>query len=181
MKNINFDTKKNIEAIFPTYLQEDIFPEPENIYDEAPIPNHNYLVFSVSIYDHFLTQDEDWYHPTYSWLPANIRENLNEERWNEYVIDECKFILFYNKLYSKDVYMLSSNNQLVKFDSIEEFESYSIQDIREVNSQTYIIPSLGVLITGNFEFTHIVHASKEYYKKDEFEKIVKDSGLYILK
>ena len=55
------------------------------------------------------------------------------------------------------------------------------QDIREMRFHRYAIPSLGILITGGFDLTHIVHASKIYYKKEEFEKITKDSGLYILK
>lgn len=181
MKQINITIEEKLKNIFPNYLNEDLFPEPENVRDPMPVPNHNYDTFAVSVYDHFLTEDEDWYHPTYSWLPKDIRGNLNEKRWIAYIEDEHKFIHFYNELYKRGIYVLSPANHFLEFCDINEFEKSSIQDIRELNSQTYAVPSLGLLITGNFEFTHIVHASKEHYKKDEFEKIVRDSGLYILK
>jgi len=63
----------------------------------------------------------------------------------------------------------------------KEYFIFAKQDIREFKFHRYLIPDLGVMISGKFDLNHVVHASKDHYKKDEFEAIVKEAGLYILR
>lgn len=167
--------------MFPHYKANDLFPFPEDVHDPIPLPNHDYQTFAISVFDHKLNEAE-YESKMITFSTFNKVPIRPCELWDLYKSYEDKFYNFYKSLYGSGVYMIFKDNYLVEFDGLQEYRRYCMYDIREQNRwHTYMCPALGVLISGNFDLTHIVHTSKKYYKKDEFEKIVKDSGLYILR
>ena len=73
------------------------------------------------------------------------------------------------------------DSYFVELKNKKMFDDFIKCDIREIRFNRYVIPYFGLTITGSFDLTHVVHANKKYYKKEEFEKIVKESGLFILR
>jgi len=73
---------------------------------------------------------------------------------------------------------------LVEFSGKKEYIRHCLYGIRERNdhmqNRSFIVPSLGVLISSAWEHKHVVHVSKAYYQKEAFEEILKKSELFIL-
>ena len=107
-----------------------------------------------------------------------------KQSWAYYKTLEDKFHTFFDSLYSQGVYMILSDKHLVKFSGKKEYFRHCLYGIRErdhhLTNRTFIVPSLGVMVSSAWDHKHIIHASKKHYKKDVFEKIVKDAGLFIL-
>lgn len=170
MKNSEFS------KIFPMFNPGLLFTEDVTIKKEI---EHIYDTYHVSIFDHWLTEEE--------YINEDVVEysdTFNEKNKLIYFEYESRFERFYEKLRKEGVFLIHGARTLIEFSGKKEYRRYYIKDIRQIGSgfyRSYIFPSFGVMITPGWNLTHTVHASRPYYKKEEFEKIVKDSGLYILR
>ena len=103
-----------------------------------------------------------------------------EEKWDIYKKFELQFFSFYSALLEHGIFMIFWDDDFVKITSEKELHSFVKRNIREIKFHHFIVPDLGIMISGDFDLTHIIHASKKHYKKEIFEHIVKDAGLFIL-
>lgn len=175
-KEISEEKKNQINSVFPFLKYEELFPFPKTPSDEVLVSKEveeAYYNFALSVYDHWLSEDESEVISYPSMLAAS--------KVRKYMEYEKKYIKFYLMLFSFDFYLIYKDEYIIQIKSKRDFYAFIKQDIREMRFHRYLVPELGIMISGNFDLTHIVHASKDYYKENEFEKIVKDSGLHILK
>ncbi len=179
-------------SIFPYYQFDDLFPFSDD-FSRVPAPDC-YKEFNISVFDHYLDREKyeekkltcDYFYITYDSFYK--KKYLNKKMKNAliyYKLLEDKFLAFFNFLYEEGVYMILSDKYLVEFSGKKEYFRHCLYGIRERHnrsnkSRSFIVPSLGVIISSAWDHKHIVHASKEYYKKDTFEKIVKEAGLFVL-
>jgi len=187
MKKHIFRTSQYIE-IFPYYKYEDLFPFSESfppILSRLPSKDC-YMEFNISVFDHYLEDNEyDEKMVTYDsfYKKKYIDKNL-KKKWIYYKDLEDKFLYFFTLLYEKGIYMILSDKYLVEFSGKKEYIRHCLYGIRERNdhmqNRSFIVPSLGVLISSAWEHKHVVHVSKAYYQKEAFEEILKKSELFIL-
>ncbi|QOL19983.1 hypothetical protein [Candidatus Bodocaedibacter vickermanii] len=162
----------DLVEMFPHYSYEHIW-EQENF-------KKFYTTFFVSVFDHWLTEDEVC-EQVMSAVDVRGQSKRNNPNWEIYQEYENRFAGFYEALYKKGVHVLCEGKHLLKLKFHKEYQRYYLYDIREENEfHDYIVPSLGVMVSGNFDLTHVVHANPQYFQKDEFEDIVKRAGLHIL-
>ena len=182
IKKIKKSDYNNINSMFP-YLQfEELFPSGDTPFEEVHVKQEvvdYYHNFAVSAYPDWETREKS---TCYSFpVILNMRKNKEiEDKWNIYKKFEFQFLSFYSSLLKYGIFIIFWDDDFVKITSEKELHSFVKVDIREIKFHRFIIPDLGVMISGNFDLTHIIHASKKHYKKDAFEKIVKDAGLFIL-
>ncbi|HCU06656.1 MAG TPA: hypothetical protein DIC42_03630 [Holosporales bacterium] len=196
MKKYRFKTSQFIE-IFPYYTYDDLFP----FNDELPplskrLPAKScYQEFNISAFNHYLDENEydekmityDYFNREKYYYCVNKRKYFHkktQQLWEYYKKLENSFLNFFDFLYKEDVYMILANRYLVEFTSKQEYFRHCLYGIREradnLKTRTFIVPNLGIMVSSAWDHKHIIHASKKHYKKDAFEKIVKDAGLFIL-
>lgn len=161
--------------MFPYYSDEHIWEQEEF--------KKFYTIFCVSVFDHWLTDEEFLEESVMSRYDVKGRSKRNNPKWEIYREYENRFSKFYDVLYKKGVHVLYQMKYLIKMKSYKEYQRYYLYDVREtpgVGFHEYIVPSLGVMLCGNFDLTHVVYANPKYFQKDEFEDIVKRAGLHIL-
>lgn len=162
----------DLVEMFPYYSYEHIC-EQEQFKDF-------YNIFCVSVFDHWLTEEEACAQ-VISAVEVVGKSKRNNSKWDVYQEYEDRFSQFYEALYKKGVHVLCEGEHLIKMRFHKEYRRYYLYDIREENEfHDYVVPSLGVMVSGNFDLTHVVYANPKYFQKEEFEDIVKRSGLYIL-
>jgi hypothetical protein len=164
----------DLVEIFPYYSDEHIWEQEEF--------KKFYTIFCVSVFDHWLTEEEACTQ-VMSIYCIKGRSRRNNPKWEIYQEYEDRFSRFYDALYKKGVQVLYQMKYLIKMSSYKEYNRYYLYDIREAPSvgfHEYIVPSLGVMVSGAFDLTHVVYANPKYFQKDEFEDIVKRAALHIL-
>ncbi len=179
-KKIPENKQRKIEEVFPFLKYEELFPFPETPSDEALVSDEvikTYHKLVVSAYDHWLSEEEELIN-----YPAffNMDKEGKKAKYPIYKDYENKFINFYEELFKYDFYLFYMDEDIIHLKNKRDFSTFIKQDIREMKFHRYLVPELGILIAGNFDLNHVIHASKKFYKKETFEAIVKGSGLFIL-
>ena len=180
-KEIAREKQCEIEKRFPFLKYEELFPTPKTPFDEALVSDeviNAYHSLVVSAYDHWLSEEEEFI--SYATL-FGMNKKEQKAKYPVYKNCENKFINFYERLFKYDFYLIYMDEHIVHLKNKRDFLTFIKQDIREMRFHRYIVPDLGILIAGNFDLSHVIHASKNFYKKSTFEEIVKESGLFILK
>lgn len=180
----------DLVEMFPLYSYEDNELDRDEVFKEF---RKIYTTFYVSVFDHWLNEEQYIQEPVVSADEVMGKSKRNNPNWEIYQEYENRFSKFYDALYKKGVHVLykkyarrwtnRESRYLIRMSSYKEYRRYYLYDVRETHfwrSQQYVVPSLGVMVEGNEKLTHIVHANPKYFQKEEFEDIVRRSGLYIL-
>jgi hypothetical protein len=177
----NTFNQPSFQEIFPYYKDDDLFPPTKLVLDGGK----SYNIFCISPFDHILTNEEAIeYVVEYKGLNEIQKNNSLDVFWNLYKKYEGKYLKLYN-LFFKDYTVLSyvyfSDTEPQKISNQNALHKIAIGNIQDSYLTRLLVPQLGVILDPKHDNMHFVHASKEHYKKDEFEAIVKEAGLYILR
>lgn len=175
-------TVQEIDSELPYLLSLSGFKDEEDDEVLSKI-KENYEYFAISIFQKGL-QENDYNNSDVLTHYQQISSYTGKNKTNlinNYKSIKKSFVAFFHKLYLHGLYTHDNPNY------VTQIHNYSIllrcvkDGLKEKRFKNYLIPTLGVIVTSSFDFTLYVYASKKHYKKDTFEKIVKNSGLYILK
>lgn len=165
---------------FPILEYDELFPDEDDVdyISQKQKINEVYDMFSISVFDHWLSQEEYKKYPVMCY--SDIKKKP-EEYGFIYRNYENKFIKFYTLLFDNCVICDQNMNNVYQTISHDTYLKLVKESIKEIKFHTFLVDSLGIMVHGNYDLTHIVHANKKSYNKEKFEKIVSDSGLFILK
>ena len=178
MKNFKFQDSQNQKKLFLIF--ENYFSN-ENDLD-------NILYFDkkcISIYDHWLTEEEEFKYITRSVFldkleSNNFKPTEIKKKFNNYYEAEKKSMSFYFYIFSNfKVYGCNKNKKFYEFLNIQSFFHACEQSIREEKFLDLFIPSIQCIILGNFDFTNVLLYRE---KKDllNISVFVKKSGLFLI-
>lgn len=175
-------TIKDLDLMFPFLLSLSGFEHEESDKFLDGI-KENYEYFAVSIFQKGL-QENDYSNPNILTHYQQIFSSKRKDKLNkikQYKNIKKSFIFFFQKIYSYGLYTHDHQNYVTLINNFSYLLRCVKDGLKEKKFKNYVIPTLGITLSSSFDFTLYVYANKNNYKKDEFEKIVKDSGLYILR
>ncbi|MCP3660274.1 MAG: hypothetical protein GY830_08195 [Bacteroidetes bacterium] len=145
---------------------------------ENKIANKEFKKFCITIYDHWLSEEEFQNNLITYWDVLN-----GEYKFSEYLNYENKYINLFNNLFNKfkiftfdDDFDIIPKLNLIK--SKPELKEILQDCLREKMFYNFVIPELEIVIFGNFDLSLPIYMKPSNKKVSE---MIKESELYLLK
>lgn len=155
----------------------------ETDFDDAPFIAQHYEVFSISFFDHVLTEEE--YVKTSLVCYADVKNNaVKKERFNNIV---KQFKTLYNGVYEQ-----ADRQAFVMFDnffvpvvSFELYQRYIDNALKEQPLCSLLFPSLGCFARAGYDLTHQIFIAKQFAQPLEqvaqkIKTMAIEAGLHLL-
>jgi hypothetical protein len=159
----------DLNKIFPIVTFKDFEKKDvENIYN----------IINISVFDHILNIDEANERITPALNPAS---SLNKEYYKKFF----SFYAFFHN-YDKVSYIVLSYNKendedIFKYNNINnrEYDELCKSSFAEIELMKILIPYLGCMICGGFDFTNTIYVNKQYDLSIIIDEVGKH-GLFII-
>lgn len=173
MYKVDIEKQKELSSLFPFCFKINNYDD--NCSDKKKC-EEEYDLFFISVFNKWLNDEEcDKYTMCYS--------HYLENKDNMYLLNENKFIKFYDCLFSMEIYSLIIENDskciFYGFDTLEEFKKNILLSIREKKFMNLCVPKFKMIICGGFDLTHRVFIKKNNHFDCIIDFIIKNN-IYLI-